>query len=90
MNSPHSYSSEAELTPKILAVMASVFGVGEATIPNDASPGVFEVWDSLKHLYLISALEDEFSFHFNDDEMTDLLNLRLIVHIVFEKLLNPT
>lgn len=86
MNSPIKYSSEDDVALKVLTVMASVFGVVAETIPKNASPGVFEIWDSLKHLYLISALEEEFAFVFTDDEMIDLLDFRLIVHVVFEKL----
>ena len=37
-------------------------------------------------MMLIVALEEEFEVRFSDDELTDLLNLELIVHIVSEKI----
>lgn len=75
-----------EIKQKILAVMADVFEINVADIPDDAAPGVIEKWDSLKHLSLILALEEEFHTRFTDEEMVDILNLNLIYKILSAKL----
>ena len=54
-------------------------------IPENAAPELIDEWDSLKHMSLIVALEEEFSIRFTDNEMTSLLNLELIVHIISSK-----
>jgi acyl carrier protein len=72
-------------TDRIRRVMADVLGIPAADIPDDAAPGVLEAWDSLRHMNLIAALEDEFGFRFSDDEMSALLSVPLIVHVVSAK-----
>jgi len=72
-------------TDRIRRVMADVLDVPAASIADDAAPGVLAQWDSLRHLNLIAALEDEFGCRFSDDEMSALLNFALIVHVVSAK-----
>ena len=78
----------SDVKEKILAVMAAVFEIEVLSIPENAAPGLIEEWDSLKHMSLIIALEEEFSIRFTDDEMTDLINLELMQQIVFSKLVD--
>ncbi len=74
-----------DIKEKILAVMAAVFEIEVIHIPDKAAPGLIYEWDSLKHMSLIVALEEEFSIRFTDKEMTYLLNLELILHIISSK-----
>jgi acyl carrier protein len=76
----------SEIKQRVLDVMAAIFEMSTANIPSNAAPGVVANWDSLKHMSLILALEEEFEFRFTDDEITDLLNLDLILSIVSAKL----
>ena len=39
-------------------------------------------WDSLKHMNLITALEEEFDVIFDDQEIVDSMNYALIVSIL--------
>jgi acyl carrier protein len=70
---------------RIKNVMAGVLGMSLDEIPANAAPGVIEKWDSLRHMNLVLALEQEFGFRFTDDEMTALLTLDLILDVVSEK-----
>ena len=74
-----------DIREKILALMSIVFEIEVTDIPENAAPGLIEKWDSLKHMALIVALEEEFDIRFTDDEMTDLLNLELIHQIIISK-----
>ena len=42
-------------------------------------------WDSLKHMNLITALEDEFDIRFDDDEIIALMRYSMIVATVSGK-----
>jgi acyl carrier protein len=70
----------------IVKIMSKVFEMDISDIPEDAAPGLIANWDSLRHMTLIAALEEEFEMCFTDAELIDLLNLSLIEQIVFEKL----
>lgn len=71
---------------QIKQVMSSVFGIPAETISVDASPDTIDNWDSLKHMNLIVALEEEFNIEFDDEEMLDMVNYKIIVATLQEKL----
>jgi|APSaa5957512535_1039671.scaffolds.fasta_scaffold44353_3 acyl carrier protein len=77
-----------EVKERVLSIIGTILEMNEKDIPDDAAPGVIEKWDSLRHMSLILALEQEFEIRFTDDEMTELLNFKLIVDIVSERLKN--
>ncbi|OGL46118.1 MAG: hypothetical protein A2W05_09690 [Candidatus Schekmanbacteria bacterium RBG_16_38_10] len=70
---------------RIKNVMASVFEVDSSQINNDTSPDTLESWDSLKHMNLILALEEEFGVEFDNDDITNMINFNLILLILKEK-----
>ena len=59
-------------------VMSAVFAVSRNQINNESSPDTIEEWDSLKHMNLIIALEEEFKIQFTDDDTLLMLNYLLI------------
>jgi acyl carrier protein len=69
---------------RLINVMAAVFNVSEETINEDSSPDTVEAWDSLKHMNLILALEDEFEIEFSEDETVELLSYKLISLVLKE------
>ena len=70
---------------RIKKVMGDVFNIGVNSINNDSSPDNIENWDSLKHMNLIVALEEEFEVEFDDEEIVDSMNYALILNIVSNK-----
>ena len=71
---------------KVKKIMAIIFDQSLESIPDDAEPLKIDQWDSLNHLQLIVGLEEEFNIKFNDEELTELLNLPLICSILEEKI----
>ena len=51
------------------------------------APGTIKEWDSLKHMLLLMALEEEFEVRFTDDEMANCINVASILEILDEKVL---
>lgn len=72
---------------RIIGVMAVVFEINANVINSDVSPITLERWDSLKHMNLIAALEEEFSIRFPDHLIEELTSLEFIENNV-EKLLS--
>jgi acyl carrier protein len=70
---------------KIKNIMASVFKCDVSEIDENASPDTIEHWDSLGHMNLVVALEEEFNFTFQEDEIVDMLNYKLICITVKSK-----
>ena len=74
-----------EITKKVLSVMGDIFGVSVSEIPDDAAPGAIEEWDSLRHMMLLMALEEEFDVRFSDKEMLNMLDVPLIINTISMK-----
>ena len=73
---------ENKLAERIKKVMTAVFEIPVGQIKDDSSPDTIESWDSLKHMNLVVALEEEFETEFNDDEIMEMMNYKLIVEVI--------
>ena len=67
---------------RIKNVMAAVFGVSPDQISDDTSPHDIKGWDSIKHMNLVLALEEEFGIHFEEAEIPSLVSFRIIAATV--------
>lgn len=70
---------------KIKNVMAVVFEIQPTEIPDSASTSSLENWDSLNHMNLVVALEEEFNIRFDDDEIIAIISLNMIEKSITEK-----
>jgi acyl carrier protein len=71
---------------KVGTILADVLGIDASSVGADTSPDTVEEWDSLQHLNLVLAIEEEFDFQVSDAEMTEMVSFPLIVAIIHEKL----
>ena len=76
---------ENKLAERIKKVMSAVFEIPVEQITEDSSPDNIGSWDSLKHMNLVVALEEEFEVEFTDDEILEMMNYALIKSILMEK-----
>ena len=70
---------------RILKILSHVFEVEISTLNEDSSIDNIENWDSIRHLNLILALEEEFNITIPDEEVGDLVNFKLIELIINEQ-----
>lgn len=73
---------------RVRAVMSDLFGIAPDEIGADASPQTLENWDSLQHLNLALALEQEFDIQFTTDEIAAMTDFSHTVALV-EKRVQP-
>lgn len=73
-----------ELRQKVRELMAIIFEVDESEIGENTTPDDIENWDSLRHMNLVLALEEEFNIRFADEVLEQMLSLKLIELIVKE------
>jgi len=71
---------------KIKNVMSSIFDVELDQINDTTTQGDLEHWDSMGHMNLVVALEEEFGLVFDEEEIIEMMNFKLICLIVSEKL----
>ncbi len=71
---------------QIISTLATVFSVKPETLSDQSSVDTVDNWDSLRHMDMIIALEQTFGIEFADDEVAELLSVKLIETILGEKL----
>jgi acyl carrier protein len=71
---------------RIKKVVANVLGLSIEEINDNTSPENVDVWDSLKHMNLIVALEDEFDIEFDDDDIIEIMDYKSIVSRLSSKI----
>ena len=62
--------------------MAAVLEVSAEDINDDSSSDTIVLWDSLKHMQLVVALEEEFDSHFTDEEIVRMKNYSKIIEVI--------
>ena len=62
--------SEQEIYDRLNEVFRDVFDDDEITVNEDTTADDIEDWDSLEHINLISAVEDEFGIRFKMGEVS--------------------
>ena len=65
--------------------MAAVFEVSAEDINDDSSSDTIVLWNSLKHMQLVVALEEEFDSYFTDEEIVRMKNYSKIIEVIKEK-----
>lgn len=73
-----------EIEQRAASVLSIVLNIPVSEISSEATQDHYPTWDSLKHLDLVVALEEEFDIHISEEEIGNLLSLKLIAVIVQE------
>jgi acyl carrier protein len=75
----------AALEDKLLQVLSSILNVPRESLSLDSSRKTVEAWDSLKHMYVMLALEEEFRIQFNDREIASLDTVSSLAEAIMVK-----
>lgn len=70
---------------RLKTIISKVFNVNYDKLSDDSSPENISNWDSLSHLMLIAALEDNFQIKFTTEEVITIRNIRDIKDILQKK-----
>lgn len=71
---------------RVRGITADVLNLSASEVTPTSSPQTIHAWDSVNHLNLILALEQEFGLVFEPEEYEEMSNLDRIVTIVQRKL----
>ena len=74
--------SEQEIYDRLNEVFRDVFDDDEITVNEDTTADDIEDWDSLEHINLIAAVEDEFGVRFKMGEVSSMKNVGEMVDII--------
>ncbi|MFP8878453.1 MAG: acyl carrier protein [Myxococcota bacterium] len=67
---------------QVRQTVADIFEIPESEITDESFPDAMESWDSVGHLNLILALEQQFGVTFEEEQIADLVTVDAIVRAV--------
>lgn len=70
---------------RVFKIVSQVFDVPVEHLNGNSSPDNIENWDSLRHMNLILALEEELNITFSDEEVVEMLSVGIIIETLKEK-----
>jgi acyl carrier protein len=70
---------------RVIAVIAAVLKLPASAITDSSSPDDVATWDSVQHLQIILALEEEFGLQFEPDDIDSLQTVGLLIAAVSER-----
>lgn len=68
-----------DIKNRVLEVLSVVLKVG---VTSDFTKEHNAVWDSLKHIEILFALEEEFSIQFDEEVIENMISVEAIIKIV--------
>ncbi len=75
-----------EVFEKLNEVFRDVFEDDDITVGEETTAADIEDWDSLEHINLVNAIEQEFEIKFNMGQIVSMKNVGEMVTIILEKL----
>jgi len=71
---------------KIKKIMSEVFSVSIESISEESSRQNLESWNSLNHLQMVFALEDEFQITLSPSEATRIIDFQSVKELLSNKI----
>ncbi len=77
--------TEHALDERLYGVLSSILNVRRDQLGPESSQESVKEWDSVKHMYVMFALEEEFDIEFTDDELVKLSSASVLMEAVVAK-----
>ena len=74
-----------EILPRLNEVFRDVFGDSSLSVDENTTSADIEDWDSLEHINLIAAVENEFGLRFKMREVSGMKNVGEMMKIISER-----
>ncbi|MDA0194118.1 MAG: acyl carrier protein [Bacteroidetes bacterium] len=75
---------DIQIKEAIRNTLSVVFEIPEEDVTEESSTDSIENWDSIRHLNLIIALEEQFGVSIPDDDVGNMLNFKIIKIVISE------
>jgi len=67
---------------KIKQIMSQVFNIDAQEITEDSTQDTIDNWDSLRHMSLVMALEEEFGLELDENQIIEMMSFKLIINVL--------
>jgi acyl carrier protein len=70
------------VNPKLVEIVAELFDLAPAAVDDALTPEGVDLWDSMNHLRLVSAVEEEFGIKLSMQEIESIRSLAVLQALV--------
>jgi len=74
-----------QILERVRGIASDVLQVAPESLSAESSPQTVESWDSVQHLNLVLALEEQFGVQFEPDEMDAMKSIGAIAGLLTKK-----
>ena len=74
----------ASIRERVIRIVSNVLDYPIEQIDDDTSPDSVKTWDSLQHMKLVLALEEELGVQFTADQIVEMNSVALILAVLHE------
>ncbi len=75
-----------DIEKRIKFIMSEVLDLNQDILNDDSSTNNLEEWDSMNHMNLIVALEEEFKCEFDEVDIENMISFKIMKKIIEKKL----
>jgi acyl carrier protein len=75
-------SIQTSIRDRVIQVISSVMNVPASQLTESSSPESVSQWESMKHINLVLAIEEEFDVRFDDQQISELQSVQSIISVV--------
>ena len=72
------------ITENLRTIFSTTLNLSPEEITDELSPDTCELWDSLHHIHLVAAIDEEFEITLDIEQQIEMLNFGLAVEVVSE------
>lgn len=73
------------ITPRLRQVFSQVLGIEAAAVSDATAPDNTPQWDSLAHLRLVMAIEEEFGISIPAEQVMDMVTFKIAMLMIEEQ-----
>ena len=77
--------NENEIIPRLNSVFRDIFGDDSISVSANTTSADIEDWDSLAHINLMDAVENEFGLRFKMREVSSMKNVGDMINLIAER-----
>jgi len=81
--------NEKQIETKVFEIISITLEISLKSISVKSSTQTIHKWDSLKHMNIIVALEEEFNIEFSDKQIVEMPSVKIIISNI-KQLLNES
>ena len=67
---------------EVIDIVSNILNIKKSKITENSGINTIEQWDSLKHMQIISAIEEEYKIEFSEQELIRSSNVKKLINSI--------